>query len=118
MNNADRIEVAAVVREEFVIAAERLEEASLGIAPRLRVSGDTGECDVDFGVARESQIGGLLRFLGEVRSTLGSQNCPIVGRVNGRGAGPWLGSHGTGRECRHPEADGADMLAQVARALA
>src|SRR5436190_17206031 len=64
----------------------------------------------------------LLRLLRQVRGPLRHQNHQIVAdaRVvrDGRGGGPWLGSHGAGVIRRHPEADGADVLADVARALA
>src|SRR5436190_1377035 len=52
---------------------------------------------------------------GEVGGAVGRQGDTII---LGPSKGPWLGSHGAGRECRHPEADGADVLAQVAGALA
>src|SRR5688572_30662111 len=59
---------------------------------------------------------------GHERRSVRSQHDEIVAgpRVvgHGRGGGPWLGGHGTGREGGHPEPDGAHVLADVPRALA
>src|SRR5206468_167400 len=64
---------------------------------------------------------GLFTLLREMGRALGRQDDQIVADArivaHGRRGGPWLGSHGAGRERCHPETNGPHVLAIVSGAL-
>ena len=90
--------------------AVAVQRAGLGVV--LASLDATGQVELRVRGRRDRVV--LLAFLGDVRGTRRRQGDAIVLAC---GAGPWLGSHGTGCERCDPEADGSYVLAHVAGAL-